>query len=123
MPWNEPLELGARLETAIGLDLDAIVVNGLYPERFTGKEAGELRAHANGNAAVRAALTEHEVDMERGVVKCRDREVWVRAYPLPIDWRAGPSVAERDSVRDFGEKLLRPRREVSVLRGHRADLS
>jgi trehalose 6-phosphate synthase len=31
-------------------------------------------------------LLELEVDMERGVVVCDDREVWVRAYPLPIDY-------------------------------------
>src|SRR6476619_1565345 len=33
-------------------------------------------------------LLECEVDMERGVVWHDDREVWVRAYPLPIDYRA-----------------------------------
>src|ERR687895_2836489 len=32
-------------------------------------------------------LLDLDVDMERGVVMCEDREVWVRAYPLPIDWR------------------------------------
>src|SRR5665648_484916 len=26
-----------------------------------------------------------EVDHQRGIVQCGDREVWVRAYPLPID--------------------------------------
>jgi len=66
MPVNETLELGARLETAVGLGLDAVVVNGLYPERYTKAEAEMLRsAAANGLepealAAVRAALTEHE---------------------------------------------------------------
>src|SRR5215207_5871546 len=68
MPVNETLELGGRLHDAIGLGLDAIVVNGLYPARYSGKEAEELRAvaeadgHAGGRngslAAVRAALVE-----------------------------------------------------------------
>ena len=30
-------------------------------------------------------LLDLEVDMERGIVHCEDRDVWVRAYPLPID--------------------------------------
>src|SRR5919106_2620804 len=44
MPVNETLELGGRLRDAIGVGLDAIVVNGLYPARFSGKEAEALRA-------------------------------------------------------------------------------
>ena len=45
MPVNETLELGARLEAAVGLGLDAIVVNGLYPERFT-RQGGRRAARA-----------------------------------------------------------------------------
>jgi anion-transporting ArsA/GET3 family ATPase len=66
MPVNETLELGARLEAAVGLGLDAVVVNALYPERYTKAEAEMLRsAERNGLepealAAVRAALAEHE---------------------------------------------------------------
>ncbi|HWT23733.1 MAG TPA: ArsA family ATPase, partial [Solirubrobacteraceae bacterium] len=62
MPVNETLELAVRLEDAVDLALDAIVVNGLYPERFSGRDAEALRAAAaNGLApdalaAVRAAL-------------------------------------------------------------------
>ena len=68
-------------------------------------------------------LLDLEVDMERGVVQVDDREVWVRAYPLPIDWRATQGVAARDTVREFEEKLLARRREYSILRVDRADLS
>ena len=39
MPVNETLELGGRLEAAVGLGLDAVIVNGLYPERYTKAEA------------------------------------------------------------------------------------
>ena len=49
MPVNETLELGGRLEAAVGLGLDAVIVNGLYPERYTKAEATALRsAAANG---------------------------------------------------------------------------
>jgi trehalose 6-phosphate synthase len=68
-------------------------------------------------------LMELDVDMERGVVHCEGREVWVRAYPLPIDFRATREVARRDGVREFEKKLLRRRREFSILRVDRADLS
>jgi anion-transporting ArsA/GET3 family ATPase len=62
MPVNETLELDARLRAAVGVQLDAIVVNGLYPERFSAKEAERLRAAENGTAtaaAIQAALTEY----------------------------------------------------------------
>jgi trehalose 6-phosphate synthase len=68
-------------------------------------------------------LMDLEVDMERGVVHCEDRDVWVRAYPLPIDYRATEEVARREGVRAFEEKVLARRREFSILRVDRADLS
>ena len=37
MPVTETLELGGRLHDAVGLGLDTIVVNGLYPDRFRGQ--------------------------------------------------------------------------------------
>ena len=64
-----------------------------------------------------------EVDMDRGVVFVDDREVWVRAYPLPIDYVATQALAERDRVREFEEALLSRRRDFSILRVDRADLS
>jgi trehalose 6-phosphate synthase len=49
--------------------------------------------------------------------------VWVRAYPLPIDYEATRSLASRPRVAEFEEELLRRRREFSLLRVDRADLS
>jgi trehalose 6-phosphate synthase len=68
-------------------------------------------------------LMDLDVDMEAGVVHCKDRDVWVRAYPLPIDWRATQSTAASARVTEFEEKLLARRREFSILRVDRADLS
>ncbi|MGI9184494.1 MAG: alpha,alpha-trehalose-phosphate synthase (UDP-forming) [Solirubrobacteraceae bacterium] len=70
-----------------------------------------------------ADLTDYEVDFESGVVAVGDREVWVRAYPLPIDWRAVEAVAGRSRVREFERELLRRRRDHLILRVDRADLS
>jgi trehalose 6-phosphate synthase len=64
-----------------------------------------------------------EVDHAGGVVKVGDREVWVRAYPLPIDATAIQKVARRPRVRQFEADLLRRRREHLILRVDRADLS
>jgi trehalose 6-phosphate synthase len=68
-------------------------------------------------------LLDLDVDMERGVVRVEGREVWVRAYPLPIDWRATCALAERARVHEFEEQLLARRREFAILRVDRADLS
>ena len=54
---------------------------------------------------------------------CDGREVWVRAYPLPIDYEATRAVARRPRVREFEERVLARRREYAILRVDRADLS
>ena len=59
MPVNETIELERQLPEAVGSQLEAIVVNGLWPERFSVGEAERLRA-VNGQPAVRAALTAFE---------------------------------------------------------------
>src|SRR3954453_22605695 len=43
MPVVETLELGGRLEEAVGLGLEAIIVNGVWPERFSAADAKKLR--------------------------------------------------------------------------------
>ena len=66
MPVTETLELDGRLREAVGLGLEAIVVNGLYPERFSREEVGRLRTAAadglapDARAAVEAALAEDD---------------------------------------------------------------
>jgi trehalose 6-phosphate synthase len=64
-----------------------------------------------------------EVDHQRGVVRYGDRDVWVRAYPLPIDSGAVQAVAETPRTRRFEEELMRRRRDHLILRVDRADLS
>jgi trehalose 6-phosphate synthase len=66
-----------------------------------------------------------EIDFDRGVVVAPggDREVWVRAYPLPIDHEATRRVAQRERVELFERELLRRRRDFLILRVDRADLS
>jgi anion-transporting ArsA/GET3 family ATPase len=56
MPVNETLEYRDEIVAFRG-DLDAVVVNALYPHRFTDEEIASLNGHAG--PAVRAAMTEH----------------------------------------------------------------
>jgi anion-transporting ArsA/GET3 family ATPase len=56
MPVNETLEYSEEIAEFRG-GLDGVIVNGLYPERFTDDEVASLNGH--GGPAVRAALTEH----------------------------------------------------------------
>jgi anion-transporting ArsA/GET3 family ATPase len=91
MPVNETLELGTRLRAAVGLGLDAIVVNGLYPARFSAREADALRAAAqnglspDGLAAVTAALAEHErARIQRSHVRRLKREAEAPVTTLPF---------------------------------------
>jgi anion-transporting ArsA/GET3 family ATPase len=65
MPVNETVDFERELHDEMGLDLDAVVVNALYPERFDAEEAERIEqaAAANGSpgveAALKAALFEH----------------------------------------------------------------
>jgi trehalose 6-phosphate synthase len=64
-----------------------------------------------------------EVDFEDGIVHIDGREVWVRAYPLPIDYEATRKVAASDRTKEFEREIERRRREHIILRVDRADLS
>ncbi len=61
MSVQEVLELERDLPGAVGRGLDLIVVNGVYPDRFTDEEAEQLRSFACRRPlpAVLAALVHH----------------------------------------------------------------
>ena len=64
MPVNESAALEAELRSEIGVAVDRVYLNGLYPERFSKDEAerlAEVAAGENGSvrAAARAAVSEH----------------------------------------------------------------
>jgi len=90
MPVVETLELGAKLREAVGLDLEAIIVNGVWPDRFSAADAKKLRAASeNGHdpaatAAVRAALAEHErAKLQRGHLARLSKESGAKVVTLP----------------------------------------
>jgi anion-transporting ArsA/GET3 family ATPase len=64
MPVNESASLEELLTDQIGMAVDRVYMNALYPERFGKGEASELERALEGaegpaRAAVRAALSEH----------------------------------------------------------------
>jgi hypothetical protein len=71
MPVNETLDLRKSLKRELGLKLDQVFMNGIYPDLFSDDEARLLKdrlEHEAGNgadadvvrrAALRAALSEH----------------------------------------------------------------
>jgi anion-transporting ArsA/GET3 family ATPase len=72
MPVNETIDLQRNLKRELGLRLDLILMNGIYPELFTDAEAARLREHRDRDndrdedpleiarrAAERAAISEH----------------------------------------------------------------
>jgi len=63
MPVNESAALEHDLREEVGVAVDRVYMNGLYPERFANEEAERLGRLAEGDGAVRAAaraaLSEH----------------------------------------------------------------
>jgi anion-transporting ArsA/GET3 family ATPase len=108
MPVNETLELDARLRDAVGVPLDAIVVNAVYPERFSGKEAETMRGvPANGSvaAAVQAALTEYErARSQRAHLRRLKRAAEAPVHTLPFLFDAEIGLEE---YRTLAAKLAR----------------
>ena len=91
MPVNETLELGERLRQVVGLGLDAVVVNGVFPDRFSNDEAARMReASVDGHdpearAALAAALTEHErARAQRAHVRRLRRDAGAPVVTLPF---------------------------------------
>jgi anion-transporting ArsA/GET3 family ATPase len=91
MPVAETLELERRLPEAVGVGLEAIVVNGLWPGRFSAADAETLRdASRDGHrpeaiAALRAALAEHaRVRSQRSHLRRLRREAGARVLTLPF---------------------------------------
>ena len=76
MPVNESELLERELSDGLGLSVDRVYMNAIYPERFSAQEAERLgevadSVQAGGSAAIRAALRErrralaHRAQLER----------------------------------------------------------
>jgi trehalose 6-phosphate synthase len=115
IPWTQP-------------DAWRVLPKRIREEIYSGILANDIigfhtRAYRHNFMSCCRDLMGLEIDRERNVVMFEDREVWVRAYPLPIDVDAIREVAKAPGVARFEETLLRRRRDHLILRVDRADLS
>ncbi len=115
IPWTQP-DAWRVLPTRIRED----IYRGLLANDIIGFHT---RSYRNNFLQCCRDLMDLEVDWENGVVFTEDREVWVRAYPLPIDWKATRRTSHSPRVAQFEAELLRRRRDFLILRVDRADLS
>ena len=115
IPWTQP-------------DAWRVLPRGIRREIYEGLLANDIigfhtRSYRWNFLQCCRDLLDLEVDFGRGVVHFKDREVWVRAYPLPIDAGATARVAASERTKEFEQALLARRREHLILRVDRADLS
>jgi anion-transporting ArsA/GET3 family ATPase len=106
MPVNETLELEQRLPEAVGLPLEAIVVNGMWPERFSAADADTLRSF-DGQPSVYAALTSYErARAQRSHLRRLRRAAGAHVVTLPylFDGELGLPEYER-LARELARKL------------------
>jgi trehalose 6-phosphate synthase len=105
-----------------------VLPNRIREELYTGLLANDIigfhtQSYRRNFLQCCRDLMDLEVDFERGIVLTEEREVWVRSYPLPIDARATRAVAASDRTAAKETDHLRHRRDASILRVDRADLS
>jgi anion-transporting ArsA/GET3 family ATPase len=98
MPVNETLELGEKLHAAIGLGLDAIVMNAMWPEPFTSRDVTTLRA-AEPTGGVEAALAVHErVKAQRVHLRRLQAETDVPVTTLPFVFESELELAHYEQL-------------------------
>jgi anion-transporting ArsA/GET3 family ATPase len=107
MPVNESAALEQDLRDDVGVAVDRIYLNGLYPERFSKAEAARLSGFAENEegavrAAARAALSEHNRARSQRAQLARLRrrvETPVKTLPFLFEPDLGPEAARRLSRR------------------------
>jgi anion-transporting ArsA/GET3 family ATPase len=103
MPVNESAALEHDLREDVGVAVDRVYMNGLYPERFDNEEAerlGKLAAGEDGavRAAARAALSEHNRARSQRAQLARLRrrvQAPVKTLPFLFEPELGVEAAER----------------------------
>jgi len=115
IPWTQP-------------DAWRVLPRDMREDIFEGILANDIvafhtRAYRRNFLLCCRELFDLDVDERAGVVHFNGREVWVRAYPLPISAETFRITAQRPAVHEYEREILRRRREHLILRVDRADLS
>jgi len=99
MPVNETLELEQRLPEAVGAGLEAIVVNGMWPDRFSAADADVMRASSDGDPTIRAALTSYErARGQRSHLRRLRRAATAKVVTLPYLFESEVGLAEYEKL-------------------------
>jgi anion-transporting ArsA/GET3 family ATPase len=114
MPVNETIDFKRRLAEDVGLDLDCLFMNGIYPELFSADEAEVIEQHferdAGGGgiavarrAALRAAISEHtRADSHREQTERLAAESGMA--PLELPYLFEPEI-DMDSIGELADVL------------------
>ena len=108
MPVNESASLEQDLRQDVGIAVDRVYMNALYPQRFSNEEAERLAAaarHEDGavRAAVRAAVSEHDrARSQRAQLARLRRRVEAPVSTLPFLFQ--PEL-DLESARALGTRL------------------
>jgi anion-transporting ArsA/GET3 family ATPase len=121
MPVNETLDLQGRLKDELGMKLDQIFMNGLYPELFTDREVEVVRRRYDAEvgrdgedgidmvrkAALRAALSEHSrARSHREQLRTLEDKSRKPVVTLPFLFESSVDMAGVESLADCIEEAL-----------------
>lgn len=102
MSLHELLELEHGLDEALGRSLDLVVVDGVYPDRFSGAEAKrleELARHATARGQLHAALDEHrQARVHAKRVRWLRKQTRAPVVTLPFVFAAEIGAAEHEQL-------------------------
>ena len=115
IPWTQP-----DAWRVLPRDMREDIFEGILSNDIV---AFHTRAYRRNFLLCCRELFDLDVDEEAGIVRFDGREVWVRAYPLPISAETFRQIAQRHAVHEYEREILRRRREHLILRVDRADLS
>jgi trehalose 6-phosphate synthase len=115
IPWTQP-----DAWVVLPRDIREDIYEGILSNDIVGFHT---RAYRRNFLLCCRELFDLDVDMDSGVVRFEGRDVWIRAYPLPISARSFERAAQRAGVRQYEQEVVRRRREHLILRVDRADLS
>jgi anion-transporting ArsA/GET3 family ATPase len=112
MPVTETLELQSRLKRQLGRELEAVVVNGIYPKRFSGADVERLGSLAGedgalGRAAARAARFEwRQANGQQAQLRRLRKEADGKVVTLPYLFEPELEVDDLEALAgELGQKL------------------
>jgi anion-transporting ArsA/GET3 family ATPase len=100
MPVNESASLEEQLSSGVGIAVDRVYMNAMYPDRFSKGEADQLEraagdAEGSARAAIQAALSEHNrARSQRAQLQRLKRRVSSPVKTLPFIFKPALGVPE-----------------------------